>query len=523
MLKMTKKIILKNCTIYPLDSPAIKNGIVIINGSLIEYVGHDMRSIATDSNIKVVDLQGKPVFPGFCDSHTHLVMAAEQKDVINFIGCYDFQELKSKIQNKIISNPKQSWITGYGWELEKIIVPGGNYLKAFDKLAPAHNIFLISKDYHSAWINTNAYNKIIKNLNCSNVIQYKDGEPTGLIFEDIIELKKTIIPPLSKKSLFKNLKNIICDFHKWGITSIHNNENIYYFNILKDYYKIANQKLNILWNADIKKPDQITELNKFFKFRNKWIQPGGIKLFMDGALGSLTGFMSNPYLGTQSHGILNIDKNKLEKWLKASVNHKIPEVVFHTIGDAATELVLKTARNYKDIKLRLEHVQFLSEKILNDYDLSNVTFSCQPSHMWGDRIIAENNLDRIDREHGYMYNSMIEKSGLIVFGSDYPIEIINPWKGIQAAVTRMKTPSESAWNNSEAITLSQAIKAHTLYPASLYDNPFNAGTITVGKNADLTVLNHDPFDLFLKNPYELWETIKSVLTISHGKIVYSDI
>ncbi|MCK5686315.1 amidohydrolase family protein [bacterium] len=514
---MSKKMLLKNCTIYPMDSLPVKDGIIIINGSMIEYVGP---SITTDPHIKSYDLMGKSVFPGFCDSHTHLVMAAEQKDVINLIECYSFQELKSKIQKKIRSNPEQSWITGYGWELGKIKVPGEDYLKAFETIAPDHNIFLISKDYHSAWVNTNAYNKIIKKLN--SVVQYKDGEPTGLIFEDIIELKKTIIPPLSKKILFKNLKSTINDFHKCGITSIHNNENMEYFSLLKSYFQRAEQKLNILWNADIKKPDDITELNDFFKFRNKWIQPGGIKLFMDGALGSLTGFMSNPYLGTQSHGILNIDKNQLEKWFKASVDYKISEIVFHSIGDAATELVLKTARNYKDISVRLEHVQFLSEKIINDYDLSNVTFSCQPSHMWGDRIISENNLDRIDREHGYMFNSMIEKSGLIVFGSDYPIEIINPWKGIQAAVTRMKTKSDSAWNNSEAISLNQAIKAHTLYPASLYDNPFNTGTIAVGKTADLTVLNHDPFDFYLKKPYELWETIKSVLTISHGKIVYKD-
>ncbi len=468
---------------------------------------------------KKIDLEQGIVFPGFTDSHVHLSLTAEKFGQIDLYGTDSLDELEKRIRKHNFQNGE--WIVGHGWELETLFQTANPSLEFLDNLSPHNPVFLASKDWHSVYVNSAALKKILdKKLPTTCVVEKKNEKYTGLIFEEIITLKELVIPPLSttrKKQLWPEL---IRELHSNGITTVHNNEDIEGYQFLKKSNEKELKQLRVLWNFILPTWEDINKLYVLDEIPS-WLIQGGIKLFMDGTLGSRTAAITHNYPETDSMGLLNMDESTLTQWVKTTVENK-RYCVFHTIGDRSTEFIINTIEKenlhpQNTLKHRLEHIQFLTRNILNHKNISKYIFSGQPSHMDGDYEVAKRNLSPELMKLSYPFSSILKTGSQLVFGSDSPIEGLSIWKGIDGATQRIF--NNNIWNKTEIISMKDALKAHTLWPAQIQNNPFSNGSLKTGNVCDFVVLNKNPLTTKCRNNLQK-NNIEITMTVLDGKIVH---
>ncbi len=532
---MTKRYLFVNGPIYTMDGDSLhdgsitEGGTVLTCGSHIEYVG--LRSglpAGSNDRATVFDLKGRPLFPGFCDGHTHFVMAAGQAALLDLTGTASVEQLQDRIRDRIAAGGTAgSWIEGFGWELKCLFPDRPPSIRVLDETAPGTPLFLMSKDAHSAWLNSCALRQLAKlpDLPEKCTVQKVDGVPTGLVLEDTFELRRLLVPSPGGNEMTGLLTAMLEDFYSHGITSIHNFESVDDYRLLEAFFTGRSLKMRTLWSFAFRNPDELEEhLDVFRSSLEDWLYPWGIKLFMDGALGSRTAALSEPYLHSGDRGILTMEHRELLRWL-AVINRHGLRAAFHVIGDRALELLLECLGHLDKQeagRFRLEHTQILSRQILRRFpSFEGLTFSVQPSHMWGDREIVHRLVSpKLGVDFAYPFRTIRDRGGRLVFGSDAPIEDISPWKGIQAAVTRLEDAATPPWNSSEGLPLYDAISACTRNPAHVPGNPMSIGILRPGCAADMVVLNEDPFRLIAAEPFGLREKMQAVMTMVAGEIVY---
>ncbi len=199
----------------------------------------------------------------------------------------------------------------------------------------------------------------------------------------------------------------------------------------------------------------------------------------------------------------------------------------HAIGDRAVQQALQGVAALRwpaGTAHRVEHAQLLSAPILARASaLRGVVFSVQPSHMWGDREIVQRHLQgEPARRWAYALATLLEHGAELVFGSDVPVEPPDPWRGVQAAVTRLQGhEGQGPWIAAERLTLHQALQAHTTGPAAVHGAHLPCGALQAGRLADLVVLEPDPFAVAEQDPARLGREVRAALTFLGGQQVYA--
>ncbi|NEP08573.1 MAG: amidohydrolase family protein, partial [Okeania sp. SIO4D6] len=263
-------------------------------------------------------------------------------------------------------------------------------------------------------------------------------------------------------------------------------------------------------------------------FGDEWLRIGSVKIFADGALGPRTALMVEPYEGTtDTYGITVVDKEGMyEVASKAAANNL--SVTVHAIGDKANHDILdvyeavrkeEAARGQGTaLRHRIEHVQILVEEDLNRLAELDVVASMQPIHCTSDMEMADKHWgDRT--KYSYAWRTMLDSGALLVFGSDCPVEPIDPILGIYAAVTRKKLNGSYApdgWHTEQLLTMDETIRAFTLAAAETAGTQQTQGSISPGKLADITVFDKDLFSI---DPDEVKNTTVTG-TIVDGQIKF---
>ncbi len=527
MNKTKSRLLFRGGPIYPMNGPRLDQSALLVGEGAIQFVGAEKDLAATEvRGAEVIQLDGRPLFPGFCDGHLHLLQAAEQHSALDFRGLEQISALQERLRQRADQTTEADWVVGFGWERKLLFEQRPPEIKMLDHAAPDHPVFLLSKDAHSAWLNSRGMERLrtLASLPAGCVIDRRGEEPTGLVFEGVLELQRELIPPRSEVEQRGLLGPFVQYLHAQGITTVHDHESPADFRVLKRYQEDSSLRVRTLCHLIAKNPEELLQERSLFSAGvDHWFCPGGAKVFMDGSLGSLTAAVSEPYLGTSELGLLNVDAEVLSSWLRA-----MAEVgthgVFHVIGDRAAELVLQGLDRVDwpaGTLHRFEHAQLLSRQIAAEQDLERIVFSVQPSHLWGDREIAARHLSpELNGSWAYAYRTMLERGGGLIFGSDAPVEDANPWPGIQAAVTRLAGPGMPAWNPDQALTLMDAIAAHTINPQRLHRHCFASGVLTPGAPADLVVFGEDPFAVAAQDPGQLMARMAAELTFVDGDLVY---
>ena len=246
-----------------------------------------------------------------------------------------------------------------------------------------------------------------------------------------------------------------------------------------------------------------------------------MKFFTDGALGSQTAALEDPYEGTDDRGILTFDPMELRSDVARAAAGGLA-VAIHAIGDRAVRVALDaiapTRITSPALRQRLEHIQLVREEDLGRFGALGIIASMQPIHCPSDRDLADRYWGPKRTPRAYPWRTLLERGAVLAFGSDAPVEPIDPLLGIHAAVARRRPGDRDAWFPAQRLTLDEAIHAYTSGAAYSTGREREWGTLDVGMRCDATVVDRDLAKL---QENELLEA-KVSGTITDGVVRYAD-
>ncbi len=526
---------LLNGKIITLDGGNTQGRAIAIKQNRILYVGTNVgvMDYVQQGKTQMINLEGKPVIPGFNDSHLHFLSGGLSLLRVNLTGCKTRAEIVTKLKAKIKNTPKGSWIVGRGWDHTLFNKGRWPDKKILDEIAPFHPLYLTRIDGHVAWVNSLALSqaKIDKNtpdLEAGEIVRDSLGNPTGILKENAVDLVANIIPPATDEDMQKAIQLALAEAKKYGITSIQDNSDLKILDIYENLAQQGNLQVRVSewlpfdW---IKTPEKLDSIHNSLKVRPNLLSLGPLKGYMDGTLGSRTAYLFEPYTDdTTTVGIPQYSQTELDSLILLADKAGY-QICFHAIGDKANYMVLKAfekaalINGRKDARHRIEHAQVIREEDLPLFHQIGVIASMQPTHCTSDKRWAEDRLGKERCKGAYAWRSLLVKRAKLAFGTDWPVESLNPLLGLFAAVTRQDPETKEpklGWYQRERISLMEALKAYTIGAAYAEFQDSLKGSLEVGKLADMVILTKDIFTL---PPEELLNTEVDV-TIFDGQVIY---
>ena len=459
-------------------------------------------------NTTIQDLEGRTVLPGLTDAHIHLQLYAQ---LIHKIDC-EVDSLEScleRVRERVNVSSPDEWILGHGWN-QNVWERYGNAAD-LDFLTPSNPVYLTAKSLHAGWANSAALNLAHISADTPDpaggeIQRDEHGTPTGILFENAMELISNCIPDPAQSQLETMILDAQEDLWRFGLTSIHDFDRwpcYLSFQTLRDRGKlglrvcknIRYEDLEFAINAELHTGDG-----------DPWLKIGNVKVFTDGALGTQTAALLDPYEGhSENRGILILDSEELlEKGIHAA--HYGMGMAIHAIGDRANREALnaiESLRRYERTnqlplqRHRIEHLQLLHPDDQSRPSQLSVIASMQPIHAISDMTMAELYWGMRNR-YAFAWKSQLASGTMLAFGSDAPVETPNPFIGLYAAVTRQRldhSPGPEGWYPEERLTLQEALLAYTRGPAYAAGMEGELGVLFPGALADLIVLAVDPYQL----------------------------
>ena len=519
------QLVIYNCKIY---NQSAKETALVISDDKIVSMGADTEILSlADTQTRKVNGQGQWVLPALIDSHAHVVGYATRKLQIDLSDCESINEALRKVKIEVESSPKEFWITGGGWDKNRWGLTDFPNKHQLDEISTQHFIALDSKDWHSLWVNSPVIEKCginnsSESIKGGEIVRDVNGVPTGIFQENARSLIFGNMPPPPLEKLKPALLKTFSEFHRFGITAAHSMETPVDFSTYQELYFENNLGLRIFWYLPVKFLSNAEELKVQSGFGNSFLKICGVKLFADGALGSQSAEMLENYQGLNHAGIGVLSQDELHELVGRCVFQKLPCAI-HAIGDKANRKVLNTFGEFYSesqtagLRHRIEHAQLLSADDISKFQKYNITASVQPIHLAADIQMVEKYWGERGR-FAYPFASIAGSGARLIFGSDTPIESFDPWKGIYTALQRkyLVDPKENSFYPEERIATNQAIQAYTSDSAWAVGEENNLGSIEIGKQADLIMIDQDIFS----EPSEVILETKVLLTIVAGKVVH---
>lgn len=480
--------------------------------------------------VKVMDIKGALVLPGLWDCHTHMLWGAMEKSRVWLYGVRSREEFTERVRRWAELNPQEPWILGGGWNenLWGGEPPSRDWV---DGVTGKRPLFLLRCDLHSALVNTAALELAqitdkTPDPPGGRIVRDAEGRPTGRLLERAVELIENLIPSPSNRDKQKLLARALSEAGSFGLVGLHDLVSDFHdVHVYRELFERGGPFPRVLLRTPLE------QLKLFIQHRNDpwpdglWLH--GVKGFLDGSLGSLTAWMREPYLNMGPYrGVSSTsDPERLKELIWEAASRDVP-LSLHAIGDAAIGLCLEEYWNcirkgLGRAYLRIEHLQHPSPTDLEAMDHPRLIASMQPSHILGDARPAEERLGRERARWSFPLRTLLEKSCTVIFGSDWPVSSINPFLGIQAAVTRQDAEGRwpSGWVPEERIGILDALRCYTASPARVSGMGLPAGELRPGYIADLTVVDRD----ITSCPESNISRAKVLMTVVGGKVIYEDL
>jgi predicted amidohydrolase YtcJ len=528
--KETADKIYYNAKIWTGDSVQPFAEAIAIKDNKIVFVGKDYASFK-GSNTTMIDVGGKMIVPGFIDNHTHFLTGGYNLASVNLRTAKTKEEFISILKNYCQQHPGDSWIQGGDWDHEAWggELPNKSWI---DSVTGDHPLFVSRYDGHMAFANTKALSiaKIDKNTTPPAggvIVKDKNGEPTGVIKDEAMNLMFSIIPAASNKELDEYLQRAQQHAFENGVTQI-NDVGSYGGWIDMETYRRAHQNnqldlriYSFVALSTWKKLDSFVKKNGRGDDILRW---GGLKGFVDGSLGSTTGWFYQPYLDApNSTGLQVTDTNDLRKWVISADSAGL-HVTVHAIGDHANDFILNVfeeaekKNGNRDRRFRVEHAQHVTPSAFAKFASLHVIPSMQPYHAIDDGRWAFKRLDDARLKGTYAFKSMLDAGATLTFGSDWTVAPLKPIEGIYAAVTRrtLDDKNPNGWYPEQKLTVEQALKCYTANNAYAGFFEDKTGKLKAGMLADFVVLSDDLFSI---QPEKIWD-VKVLRTVVNGKEVF---
>lgn len=512
---MNKRLFI-NGKIYPGNGKPETEAIAVNNGS-IECTGNTHDLMSHFHGYQIIDLHNLRVLPGFIDSHTHFLSYCLKQEWVDLDGL-SLEECIEKIKLKAKQSKPGEWILGQGWNKNIWAYPEFPNRFILDKYTPDNPVCLESRDYHSTWINSKALDIIQHKQTLQNndlVLKDIKGVISGVFFESAREFIWNHLPSPDNNQKKKSLKRGLNLAYRNGLTGVH------IFESLEDYFiikELSEEKYPLRiscylpyrdLNYIISNPNIMFYKSDFFKF-------GGIKFFMDGALGSQTALMFEPYENNpKNYGESCINPDFLEEQIRLANQNSIPCAV-HAIGDKANNVLINIFNKFysNGVRNRIEHAQLVSDEDFEKF--RDIIVAMQPIHIREDIDSADKYWGKRSK-NAYAFRKLLNNGAHLAFGSDAPVETPNVFEGIYSALTRTSRKNNVSWYPDQCLTLPEIIHAYTMGSAYAASCENRLGSIEPGKKADFMVLTNDIFNC---NTEYIPEINVQLMTIN-GNIEYT--
>ena len=468
------------------------------------------------------------ILPGLTDAHGHLAGLGLALEVVSLTGTKSFDEVITRVRERAAKTPRGEWIIGRGWDQNDWPVKEFPTAAMLDAAAPDHPVFLTRVDGHAAVANTAALRAAsitaaTQDPEGGRIVRDAGGQPTGTFIDAATDLVETHIPGASPEQRKARVLAAARNIAAMGLTEMHD-AGIDDATILAVRELIDENRFPIRVYGML--ADDENRLRTWFA-SGPLLGYGGrltvrsVKLYADGALGSRGAALLTPYSDDPGNSGLMLARPEhladvAERGRRAGF-----QINTHAIGDRGVRNVIdayaKAGVDAKD-RFRVEHLQVIAPEDVPRLVERGIIASMQPTHATSDMYWAEARLGPERVKGAYAWRTVLNAGGRLALGSDFPVEEVNPFFGIYAAVTRQdqaKWP-EGGWYPSQRLTLAEAIRGFTLDAAYAAFEEGSRGTIEVGKLADFTIVEGDLFAMPAPDLYKA----KVLYTIVDGEVVF---
>jgi hypothetical protein len=484
-------------------------------------------------NAETVNLKGQFVMPGFNDAHVHLGGAGADELAVPLIGVPSVEELQKRLADAVAQHKPGEWITGGGWDHTTWPEKKFPNRQQLDAVAPKNPVILTHISGHVAVANSLALksaeiDKTTPNPPGGEIEHDALGEPTGMLKEGAaMALVKVRIPDPTTEQRRKGIELVLQNVARNGVTSVQDFSEWADYQVYQQLKEEGKLTVRITEWLPFNLPlDDLQNMRAQGGAKDPWLRTGALKAFLDGALGSRTAAMLEPYSDDPSTtGILTIDPEKLTA-MAIQRDKAGFQLNFHAIGDRANRIALDVfeaiakANGPRDRRDRIEHAQIVAPLDFARFAELHVIASMQPSHQTTDMRWAE---DRIGRERilgAYAWATLLKSGARLAFGTDYNVEPISPFRGLYACVTRERPDGgpKNGWEPQEKISLADCIRAYTSGSAYAQFEEGKKGELKSGEFADFVILSND----LTKVPPAQFTKTRVLRTVVGGRTVYQE-
>lgn len=485
---------------------------------------------------ELVNLHGKTLLPGLIDAHAHIPGLGENLLQVDLRGINNRTATVAKVANYADGNLELEWVVGRGWNQE--IWPIRNFPNRndLDAVISDRPVYLVRVDGHAAWANSHALelagiDNDTPDPDGGQIIRDDEGAATGILVDTAMQLVSDLIPPPTQETRLQALELAQQHILQHGLTQVIDagvsKEQLQDY---RDMNEDGDLKLRV--NAMIASSDpDLTELLAagVYTSDNHRLRIGNVKMYGDGALGSRGARMIEPYTDDpENYGLLVTPAERVRS-LFAQIHQAGFQISYHAIGDYSNTLALDEfarlveqedeADNLAAYRHRIEHAQIVQVDDIPRFQALGVIPSMQPTHATSDMNMAEERIGSERIAGAYAWRSFLDAGSKIAAGSDFPVELVNPFYGIHAAVTRQDRNGDpvEGWYPEQALTLLETLRSFTVDAAYSGFTESYSGTLEPGKYADFIVVDRDPFKT---NSQDLWRT-KVLATYVGGERVFT--
>jgi predicted amidohydrolase YtcJ len=517
-------LIVHNANVYTLGQNNLKaSAFVVDDGKFVDVGGEELLEQYTAK--KVLDLQELPVYPGFIDSHCHFLSLGLSLNKVDLVGAKSFEDVLDRVK-RYATNKELNAITGRGWDQNDWKIKRLPNKEQLDLLFPDIPVALRRIDGHAMLVNQKALDLAGITLDTEvtgGQIVKENGKLTGVLIDAPMQMVTNILPKPSVEDKIKSLQDAEEISFANGLTTVSvaglDREDIFLIDSLHKTGTLTIRVYAMISNSQ----DNVDYFLKEGPYKTDKLNVRSFKVYADGALGSRGAALKDSYSDLDNHtGAFITSKDSLE-----ALAYKLAASPFqmntHAIGDAANQVVLEAYNKAlvfsDDPRWRVEHAQIIDT---NDIKLFNrkILPSVQPTHATSDMYWAEDRLGE-DRLYGaYANKALLEQSGRIALGTDFPVEDVNPFKTFYAAVVRKDSEAfpEEGYLPENKLSEIEALKGMTIWGAYANFEDKEKGSIEAGKVADFIILDRDIIKVSEKRILKT----RVVATLVDGKIVYSN-
>jgi predicted amidohydrolase YtcJ len=469
-------------------------------------------------NATFIDGNNKVMLPGLIDAHGHVMGLGETLLQVDLRESKSALDAVKMVQAYAKTQQNLAWVTGRGWN--QVLWPGKAYPTAslLDEYVNNKPVMLSRVDGHASWVNSKALEiagitKDTLDPPGGKIVRDEQGNPTGVLIDNAESLMLIHLPKTSEATLTAQLNAAGEHLLSEGVTSVHDAG---IGKVVYNYYKkrVAEHSLPVriypmiaATSVDLR---QLLETGHV-QDQYDWLSIRSVKAYGDGALGSRGAALLQPYSDAQDNRGLLVTREQDLKPLFDLVLGKGFQLNFHAIGDRANRLALdQFADSFermggKSLRNRVEHAQVVNVDDIPRFKALNIIPAMQPTHATSDMNMAKDRVGAARLKGAYAWQTFLNQGSPVAFGSDFPVELSNPFFGLHAAVTRQdrNNSPDSGWIPSEAVTLKQAFRGFTLDAAYAAHQEHILGGLTEGKWADFILIDQD---IFTTSPQNIWKT-----------------